>query len=164
MIICYCVRALCAGGNCPMRYRIPSALVAETFDHFRRCGQGERECQLVWTSAWERPESISRVVHPCHRSHSGGFELDGPWLNTFWLELSRNQHGIRFQVHTHPSEAFHSAVDDRFPIIHSVGFLSLVIPNFGLGQVGFNGAYLAEIQPNGAWCQIPIASRLEVVV
>lgn len=146
-----------------MRYRIPSALIVETFDHFRRCGQGARECQLVWTSAWEHPEEISCVVHSRHRSHTGGFDLDVGWLNAFWIDLSRHQHGIRFQVHTHPLDAFHSAVDDRFPIIHSVGFLSLVIPNFGLGPVGFDGAYLTEIQPNGAWREVPIASRLEVV-
>jgi hypothetical protein len=61
---------------------------------------------------------------------------------------------------THPGKAFHSRVDDEFPIIHKPGFLSLVIPNFGLGPVGFEDAYLAEIQPDGTWRQVFISSRV----
>jgi hypothetical protein len=65
--------------------------------------------------------------------------------------------------HTHPGEAFHSSIDDEFPIIHKPGFLSLVIPNFGLGPVGFADAYLAEIQPNGRWNEVSISSRLALI-
>jgi len=70
--------------------------------------------------------------------------------------------GIRVQVHTHPAEAFHSAVDDAFPIIHTPGFLSLVIPNFGLGPVGFNDAFLTEIQHDGRWREVALAERIIV--
>jgi hypothetical protein len=38
--------------------------------------------------------------------------------------------------------------------------LSLVIPNFGLGPVGFNEAYLTEIQPDGRWQEVATSSRL----
>ena len=105
----------------------------------------------------------SRVVHPHHRAHRGGFQVDGTWLNSFWLELAQIDCGIRIQVHTHPHEAFHSRTDDEFPIIHSEGFLSLVIPNFGTGPVGFDDAHLAEIGPNGRWRQVPIKARMEIV-
>jgi hypothetical protein len=86
--------------------------------------------------------------------------LDDTWLNEFWLELGATGMGIRVQVHTHPGAAFHSRTDDEFPIIHTPGFLSLVIPNFGLGPIGFHEAYLAEIQPGGHWRKVAIASRL----
>lgn len=51
----------------------------------------------------------------------------------------------------------------RYPIIHEVGFLSLVIPDFGIGPVGFENAYLAEIASDGRWKRVPIAARLEIV-
>ncbi|MDB5513884.1 MAG: hypothetical protein JWQ17_642 [Tardiphaga sp.] len=35
---------------------------------------------------------------------------------------------------------FISKTDDDYPIIHKPGFLSLVIPGFGLGPVGFKDA------------------------
>jgi hypothetical protein len=144
-------------------YRVAPARVVETFEYLRRCGGGARECQLLWISPWSAPSRITRVIHPRHRASAHGFELDGAWLHEFWSELSRTDHGVRVQVHSHPRDAFHSTVDDEFPIIQSTGFLSLVIPNFGTGPVGFEGAYLTEIQHDGRWREVPIASRLEII-
>lgn len=146
-----------------MRYQIPDSLLRETFATVRACGRGRRECQALWVSEWANPEQICAVVHPRHSSHGGGFQVDSSWINEFWRELARTGRGIRVQIHTHPGEAFHSATDDAYPIIHEVGFLSLVIPDFGLGHVGFEGAYLAEIAEDGRWNEVPIQSRLEIV-
>lgn len=147
-----------------MRYRIPAALFEKTFEHFRQCGRGRRECQVLWTSSWDDPENISDVVHPRHLAHSGGFQLASDWINQFWLELARANRGIRVQIHTHPREAFHSCIDDEFPIIHTAGFLSLVIPNFGLGPVGLDHAYLAEIGERGKWRECIPGNSLEIVL
>jgi hypothetical protein len=138
-------------------------VLAETFTELRRCGQGRRECQVLWTSPWDKLVTIDRVVHPKHQAWGEGFELDGPWLNLFWQELMATNSGIRVQIHTHPGRAFHSATDDAWPIIHTQGFLSLVIPQFGKGPVGFTGAYLAELDETRGWKEVPITSRLEVV-
>jgi hypothetical protein len=146
-----------------VRYRIPAPLFAETFNRLRGCGGGRSECQVLWTSEWAQPENICDVVHPRHRAHAGGFELASDWMNLFWHELSRLGRGIRVQIHSHPSEAFHSRIDDAYPIIHCVGFLSLVIPDFAQGPVSFERAYLAEIATNGTWREVPIDSRLEIV-
>jgi len=35
-----------------------------------------------------------------------------------------------------------------------------VIPNFGLGPVGFGQAFLTEIKPDGQWQEVAIPSRL----
>jgi hypothetical protein len=105
---------------------------------------------------------IARVAHPRHAAHVGGFVLDNRWLDDFWLELADTGMGIRVQVHTHPGEAFHSRTDDAYPIIHTPGFLSLVIPKFGLGPVGFDEAFLTEIQPDGSWLEVPISSRFSL--
>jgi hypothetical protein len=141
-------------------YRLERRLLEETFRHFRECGCGQDECQALWLSSWSQSDIITKVVHPKHAAHFGGFVVDDAWLNDFWLELGATNMGVRVQVHTHPGEAFHSHTDDEFPIIHTPGFLSLVIPTFGLGPVGFNEAYLTEIQPDGRWKEVTFASRL----
>jgi hypothetical protein len=141
-------------------YRLPRRVLDETFAHFRRCGCGRRECQVLWIGPWDKPDSIVRVVHPKHEAHRGGFVLDDHWLNAFWFSLAQESMGIRIQVHTHPGEAFHSPTDDAFPIIHTTGFLSLVIPNFALGPIGFADAFLTEIQEDGRWREVAIAKRL----
>lgn len=145
-----------------MRYRISADLLAQTFQRLRQCGQNRRECQVLWISPWERPETLTEVVHPQHRACAGGFEVDSVWLNSFWMDLARSSCGIRIQVHTHPGEAFHSATDDAYPIIASAGLLSLVIPNFAHGPAGFEAAYLTQLQADGQWQKVPIAAHLEV--
>jgi hypothetical protein len=143
-------------------YRVPRRMIDETFAILRSCGAGERECQLYWASPWDEPLSLIHVVHPNHSSSFGGVTLDEAWINKFWVELADSGLGVRVQVHTHPSEAFHSKTDDDFPLIHEVGFLSLVIPDFAHGPVGFDHAYLTEIQPDGRWRQVTIGSRFDV--
>jgi hypothetical protein len=162
-ISCCCVQVSCVAADSGVRYRISADLLARTFVGFRECGRGRCECQMLWTSSWADPAVIREVVHPRHRAHAGGFEVDSAWLNAFWLRLAAREDGIRLQVHTHPGAAFHSLIDDRFPIIHSTKFLSLVIPSFALGAVGFEDAYLTEIQPDGSWCEVSIPEYLEVV-
>jgi hypothetical protein len=146
-----------------MRYQVPAALLAETFEHLRRCGGGRRECQVLWISPWEKPEMICQVVHPRHQAHAGGFALESDWITEFWRELSRTGRGIRVQIHSHPHEAFHSSTDDKFPIIHTAGFLSLVIPDFACGPVGFENAFLAEIGSDGAWREVCLEARLGII-
>ena len=143
-------------------YQLKREVLEETFRHFRTCGAGREECQALWLSSWADPAHINKVVHPKHVAHRGGFVLDDCWLNQFWMDLADMNMGIRVQVHTHPREAFHSPTDDAYPIIHKPGFLSLVIPNFAMGPVGFDEAYLTEIQPDGHWCEVSIPSRLEL--
>jgi hypothetical protein len=143
-----------------LAYRLARAMLEETFQHLRSCGHGRAECQVLWISSWAMPEIITGVVHPKHAAHLGGFVLDDSWLSEFWMELGDTNSGIRVQVHSHPREAFHSKTDDDYPIIHKPGFLSLVIPNFGLGPIGFDDAYLTEIQPDGGWREVTIPSRL----
>jgi hypothetical protein len=145
------------------RYQLPRPLLHQTFDQFRRCGRGCAECQVLWLSSWTRPEVICEVVHPEHDAHIGGFVLHDRWLDAFWRRLGRDNMGVRIQVHTHPGAAFHSPTDDAYPIVHTPGFLSLVVPNFALGPVGFERAYLTEIQPNGRWQTAGIPDRMQLI-
>src|ERR1043166_4780982 len=124
---------------------IPKALFDETFSTLRQCGSGCWECQVLWIGPWSDVEQVTRVVHPQHRRHGLGFELSSEWLTTFWLELAANSEGVRPQVHTHPAEAFHSDTDNDYPIVHTEGFLSLVIPRFAMGLPSLEASYLAEI-------------------
>lgn len=141
-------------------YRLPRRMIDETFAAFRSCGAGKRECQLYWVSSWAEPAQLTRLIHPRHKSNFAGLTLDSEWISHFWLDLADQGLGVRVQVHTHPGEAFHSATDDAYPLIHEAGFLSLVIPGFAMGPVGFQEAYLTEIQPDGRWQQVRIEERL----
>jgi hypothetical protein len=141
-------------------YRLPRSILEETFAHFRDCGRGRRECQVLWVSPWDAPNTITKVIHPRHQAHAGGFVLHDGWLNDFWFGLAQENLGVRIQVHTHPGEAFHSATDDAFPWCIRLDFFSLVVPNFALGPIGFENAFLTEIQTDGRWHEVAIADKL----
>ena len=143
-------------------YRLPRRMVDQTFSTLRSCGAGERECKLYWLSYWRDVGQLVEVAHPEHDASRYGLTIHDRWITKFWNELADRGLGVRVQVHTHPGAAFHSPTDDAFPLIHEVGFLSLVIPDFALGEVGFDGAYLTEIQPDGRWQQVAIGSRFNI--
>ena len=69
------------------RYRVPEAVLRDTFAELRRCGAGQRECQVLWTGPWAQPETVTTLMHPLHRACGDGFELDGAWLTAFWQQL-----------------------------------------------------------------------------
>lgn len=141
---------------------VPRLILEETAEHLRHCGRGIHECQVVWVGAWARPHRVERVVHPRHKAHGGGFQVDDSWLTRFWYELSARGEGVRVQVHTHPAEAFHSFTDDEFPMVHTPGFLSLVIPDFGAALPCLERAYLAELQNDGRWSEAKLSSKINV--
>ena len=144
-------------------YRVTKAQLQGTFSELRRCGRGRRECQVAWLSSWGRLELITRMIHVEHSATAVGFELADDALTRLWRDLAHTGEGIRVQIHTHPGAAFHSVTDDRWPLVHTPGFLSLVIPSFAMGEVGFDGAHLVELDSAGHWSPVAIASRIEVV-
>lgn len=143
-------------------YTLPVRMIEETFASLRSCGNNERECQLYWVSKWDDPSQLTEVVHPLHTASRYGLSIDSAWISSFWNDLADRGLGVRIQVHTHPYEAFHSDVDDAYPLLVNAGFLSLVIPNFAMGPVGFERAYLTEIQADGSWLQVPIDERIRI--
>ena len=46
------------------------------------------------------------------------------------LWLYENKLKLLAQIHSHPSEAYHSKTDDEFPIMTTLGGLSIVVPYF----------------------------------
>lgn len=135
-----------------------AGLLAESFDHFRRCGAGRRECVVFWTGPLTDPQFVDDLVHPDHTSGPGGYEIDVAWLKRFWIELYQQTRTVRVQVHTHPCSAFHSSTDDAFPISQRFGFLSLVVPDFALGALNLDHAALFELREHGHWQELDPAA------
>jgi hypothetical protein len=57
-------------------------------------------------------------------------------LNVWLFEHSEN---LAVQVHSHPTEAYHSETDNTYPIVTVRGGLSLVVPDFGRAGLLGNG-------------------------
>jgi hypothetical protein len=129
-------------------------MLAVTFEHLRRCGAGRRECVVLWAGAVAAPAQVDHVIHPRHTATAVQCDFDPAWIGECWRELADSARTIRAQVHTHPGAAYHSALDDHFALVHTPGYLSLVIPRFAAGPVGLDGAYLAVRSPHGGWREL----------
>lgn len=135
--------------------RASSGMLNESFEHFRRCGAGRRECIVYWTGPREDAGCVDEVEHPLHRATAFGYEVNSAWVTSFFLRLRRERRSARVQVHTHPAEANHSRTDDGFALAPAPGFLSLVIPDFGLGAVSLGAAFLVQMNGAGEWVPRP---------
>lgn len=126
-------------------------VLERSFEHLRRCGEAKRECVVLWASSLSRTDRVEEVVHPRHRASAGGYEIDPLWISEFWLELAEHRQTVRAQIHTHPGTAYHSSTDDDFALVHTPGYLSLVVPDFARGPIGLDGCFLAIRGADGAW-------------
>lgn len=141
--------------------RLSQELFAETFHCLRSCGAGRRECVAYWLGPLDAEGEVTEVVHPRHLATVGSYDVDGAWVNALWLRLAHEKLQLLAQVHTHPSRAYHSGRDDAMGAIQTVGFRSLVIPDFALGPVALDGAHLARRDDDGEW-QIVSTEEIEV--
>jgi hypothetical protein len=139
---------------------VEPAVLERTYSQLATCGGGRRECVVYWVSRHDDPDVIRRVVHPVHRAGFFGYEVDSDYVNSLFLDLRRDREKARVQVHTHPEGASHSATDDRFALAPSLGFLSLVIPNFALGPPDLAASHLVEMQADGEWQQVDSEATL----
>lgn len=142
--------------------RLASNVVITSVDVLRSCGRGACECVVYWTGP-AGEDVADAVEHPVHLRSAFGYEIDSNWLTQFWKRLAAARRSVKAQVHTHPGEAFHSATDDRWPIVSQAGFLSIVIPEFAAGESTLQRAWIGRLQPNGTWQELASAAEALVV-
>lgn len=68
------------------------------------------------------------------------------------------------RIHSHPNEAFHSAVDDRNPVLTAEGAWSIVVPYFGLGLRRGLRACAVYQRMNGHWRYLSFNEIQQVAV
>ena len=62
--------------------------------------------------------------------HGLAVVVDGQELHRVNLQLYRSGLRLLAQIHSHPTEAYHSAMDDECAIATALGSFSLVVPDF----------------------------------
>jgi hypothetical protein len=58
--------------------------------------------------------------------------VPGDELHRINMWLHRHRLRLIAQIHSHPTEAYHSDTDDRYAIATSLGSISIVIPDFAV--------------------------------
>lgn len=117
-------------------WRVPQTLITETEAALREAGSAGHELFVLWSG---RVKGNAFEVYHVHvpdqvmyRSEFGlSVRVDGPALHGLNVWLFEHGEQLGAQIHTHPDQAYHSRTDDAYPIVTTIGSLSIVLAAFG---------------------------------
>lgn len=116
---------------------IRRTVVDETIDVLREAGQQGLEAFVLWGARLDPEDTLdfrSAIVprQTAHRTASGLLvTVEGEALFSVNKTLYERGEILAAQVHSHPTNAFHSDTDDCYSLVTLVGALSIVLPDFG---------------------------------
>ncbi len=146
----------------PGPLHVPRPLLDEVLATVVKCGDDRNECVVYVTGNTGTDRSATGFIHPRHAATPVSTKVDGAALDHVWDTLLERNQRIVLQLHSHPGAAHHSGIDDGWPVIHRVGFPSLVVASFG--RVGLKGAHLAIHLGGGVWRDVEPATWSEYLV
>lgn len=150
-----------------LKYRVPRRLIDMTESELRKAGRSGYELFVLWTGRINGDVFDAMTMHvpqqTSYKMETGlCVRVDGSALHSLNQWLYQNQELLGVQIHTHPTEAYHSDTDDAYPIVTAVGGLSIVIPNFC--QAGFFDAGIAGYRLRaGGWHEIAAPALLRMI-
>jgi hypothetical protein len=92
--------------------------------------------------------------------------IDGPELRRIGMELYKANRQLIAQIHSHPTEAYHSDTDDEFAIVTIMGGLSLVVPDFAVRPFDLVEYATYRLSEQGIWTEMhprDVAKLIEIV-
>lgn len=136
-------------------FAVSAAIVAETVGVIQEAGLHGYEAFVIWGGRWASSDAIEVTsaylpTQTPHQSPEGlAVTLDGDALFEANMSMFHRGEILVAQVHSHPTNAFHSDLDDAMPIVTMRGALSGVVPHFGAdGSIGFaSWAWYRLIEP-----------------
>jgi hypothetical protein len=138
--------------------QIPNNVLDPTLGFLADKGQQSEEGFVVWGGRRIDEETLqfTSCYVPDQTAHATADGLlvvvDGEALfrmNRAFYERGEIAAG---QVHTHPTDAYHSSTDDHFPLVTLRGALSLVIPDFARdGRAAMDRWAWYRLREHGRW-------------
>ena len=149
----------------PIRNFVVPADICEASDQeLRDAGSHGDERFILWSGVVRDERFLVRTMHSpkqtAYRLPSGlcvRVEADELHRLNVWLYESAERLGV--QVHSHPTEAFHSDTDDAYPMVTTLGGLSLVVPDFARCGVRGRGTALYRLSNTGWKPLSPVHAR-----
>jgi hypothetical protein len=138
---------------------VTDAQVETTDTALREAGKDGFELFVLWTGvARENRFEVGHVHVPRQTSFQEDeglhVRVDGDELHKLNVWLFENSETLGVQVHTHPRKAYHSETDDAYPMVTSMGGLSVVVPNFARAGVFGPGTATYRLGRKG-WARLP---------
>jgi hypothetical protein len=142
----------------------------ETIRFLRATGLNGNEGFVLWAGKTELPSAFRfiRAVIPTQTAlkTDTGLLVTVEGTELFRINKFLHQQGetLAGQVHTHPTDAYHSDTDDTYPLVTLVGALSVVIPHFARqAPVDMDEWAWYRLSEAGSWDWIDNETAIEIV-
>jgi hypothetical protein len=147
-----------------LRFNVPAEIADGTDAQLREAGRAGVERFVLWSGVIEGPAFQVRTMHvpkqTAYRLPEGlCVRVEGEELHRLNVWLYEHEERLGVQVHSHPTDAYHSDTDDEYPIVTTRGGLSLVVPDFGRAGVRGPRTALYRLDRSGWQAIAPAASR-----
>lgn len=135
---------------------LPASVVRETHAHLRAVGRRGLEGVALWAGVQEGATfGVSEAIVPrqdgVRTEHGLMVSVDGPELQRINLHLYRAGLRLLAQVHSHPTHAYHSAMDDEYAIATALGSFSIVVPDFAEAPFSVAGCATYRLSARPWW-------------
>ena len=110
---------------------LPETVLKNTIKVFRDYGNQFLEACALWVGVdSEDTFYIKKVWFPPQENSIIEYYVSDIDVHQINLKLNKKNYSAIAQLHTHLDGAFHSCIDDEYPILTLPGSLSIVIPDF----------------------------------
>ena len=129
---------------------VPADLCDACDGQLREAGEIGNERFVLWSGVIRDERLLVRTMHvprqTAYRLAEGlCVRVDADELHRLNVWLYEHEQRLAIQVHSHPTEAFHSDTDDAYPMVTKRGGLSVVVPDFARHGVRGPGTVLYRL-------------------
>jgi hypothetical protein len=135
---------------------LPAAVTRRTHAHLAEAGRAGLEGMALWAGAQDGETfQVRTCIIPQQQGHRTAHGLAvtvaGDELHRINLQLYREGLRLVAQIHSHPTEAYHSDVDDKYAMATALGAFSLVVPDFATGPFDVEAFAIYRLTPSPWW-------------
>jgi hypothetical protein len=136
------------------RFVVKDEILQETQAALQNAGEQGFECFVLWCGEVADRQLLVQTAHvPAQKAYktSNGLlvRVEGDALHALNRWLFEHHQTLAAQIHAHPTSAYHSDTDDAYPIMTTLGGLSIVVPNFAEAGVLTNRTAFYRLGPRG---------------
>jgi hypothetical protein len=146
------------------RISIPVTAIASTVETLRAAGQRGAEAFVLWVGT---RDGTSFTVKAAYVPSQTGYLTEtgvcvivrADELHRLNVWLYEQQLELIAQIHSHPTDAYHSETDDAYPIATRIGSFSLVIPDFAAAPFRLEDVAAYRLTAAGRWTELSLAEK-----
>lgn len=140
--------------------RVPRSCAKAAQAHLRAVGRDGSEGFALWIGRRSGTVfTVTETLIPLQTAHHSprGVSVSVHADELFRLNrlLYTTQQELLAQLHSHPTDAFHSETDDSYPIATTAGAFSLVIPDFAVRPFALEECAVYRLVPEQGWLEFP---------